>query len=776
MRLSCVLLVLVCLLSTAFAQRVEKTIWLPDSLSGVGKPTQFLCNPATDRIYVGGAGSALIVVDGATYHKVARVPVGGSSLTLNPGANRLYVLDGGNAKVEVVDLGTNTLVTTVPVGYQPQALCYNSRDNKLYASCAGGQVTIIGCATDSVLKTLTTGQKAAALCYDSANDRVYCANPNNSTVSIISGPLDSVVATDSVGGGPGALVVNSTDDKVYCAVGDHVAIIDGSTGHVVRQLSVAAWGPLGYNPVNDRVYSAGFDAIGIIDGVHDSVVASIPVATTPGEFAVNSSLNRVYCRIGDDTLGQVVVMNGATNGVLAQISVDPGTAGICCSAQGTWVYTGSGVTNGVSVIDAAGDTVVTRILTACSASSLVFAPDVARLYAGCDEDGLLAVIDDSLETLTTLVPLNPLDLPTAVCWNPVSSKVYVANYGDDAVTVVNPVSESVTARIATGNAPYSLCYNQSRNRVYSADEGSDRVSVIDGQGDTVIASPATGGMPINLSYNSANDRIYVSCAYDDVVSVIDCATNLPLPSITTGLYGYAIQCASAINRIYATCNHGSYSVAVIDGATDSVVKYIAVGPNPRSLCYCPPHNRLYVGNRQGSSVSVIDCDLDSVVATVTLSASPWALLYDSISDRLYCATDGGSHVDVIAAATNQVIASLPVEGGPVALAWSPARNRVYAAGGSTISVIDDAGGIEETMKDEGGRMKAGPTVVRGVLFLPASYGLRVASYELLDAAGRHVLALRAGANDVSALSPGVYFVHSTLDTRHSSIAKVVITK
>jgi hypothetical protein len=56
-------------------------------------------------------------------------------------------------------------------------------------------------------------------------------------------------------------------------------------------------------------------------------------------------------------------------------------------------------------------------------------------------------------------------------------------------------------------------------------------------------------------------------------------------------------------------------------------------------------------------------------------------------------------------------------------------------------------------------MSAGPTIVRGVLFLPDSPGLRVsASPCLLDASGRKVTALRPGPNDVSALSPGVYFV------------------
>jgi hypothetical protein len=68
--------------------------------------------------------------------------------------------------------------------------------------------------------------------------------------------------------------------------------------------------------------------------------------------------------------------------------------------------------------------------------------------------------------------------------------------------------------------------------------------------------------------------------------------------------------------------------------------------------------------------------------------------------------------------------------------------------------------------------------VRGVLFLGAGTvperGLSRAL--LLDAAGRKVMALRPGPNDISALPAGVYFVLSTLDNRQSKMTKVVIQK
>ena len=76
------------------------------------------------------------------------------------------------------------------------------------------------------------------------------------------------------------------------------------------------------------------------------------------------------------------------------------------------------------------------------------------------------------------------------------------------------------------------------------------------------------------------------------------------------------------------------------------------------------------------------------------------------------------------------------------------------------------------------------TVIRGVLFLPKmgtapSGTVPVFGPSLLDASGRKVLDLRAGANDVRSLAPGVYFVRSgpsAASCQPSAVTKVVVTR
>lgn len=83
-----------------------------------------------------------------------------------------------------------------------------------------------------------------------------------------------------------------------------------------------------------------------------------------------------------------------------------------------------------------------------------------------------------------------------------------------------------------------------------------------------------------------------------------------------------------------------------------------------------------------------------------------------------------------------------------------------------------AAGVEETMNDKRGTMTAGTTVVRGVLNLQSATCNLKSEIALLDASGRRLMSLHPGANDVSALAPGAYFVREQgLGTRCQGLGK-----
>ena len=133
-----------------------------------------------------------------------------------------------------------------------------------------------------------------------------------------------------------------------------------------------------------------------------------------------------------------------------------------------------------------------------------------------------------------------------------------------------------------------------------------------------------------------------------------------------------------------------------------------------------------------------------------------------VSDPTYYLTHREFPVDVPVWHTRSAVARGEDTVVTVAMAW-----------------IDSmAGAVEETPSAEV-RTTNAATIIRGVLLLNDDRGPGTEDRAvLLDVSGRKAMELKSGANDVSRLSPGVYFVRSAVGRERSavSIRKVVLGK
>ena len=116
------------------AQWLETTIYIPDSLCGITYPCVFTYNATNNKIYVGGEhGNCVIVIDGATNQKIAKISAGSgiSALCWNSTNNKVYCANRYSDNVTIIDGATNSVITTVTVGSEPSALVYNPTNNKI---------------------------------------------------------------------------------------------------------------------------------------------------------------------------------------------------------------------------------------------------------------------------------------------------------------------------------------------------------------------------------------------------------------------------------------------------------------------------------------------------------------------------------------------------------------------------------------------------------------------------------------------------------------------
>jgi DNA-binding beta-propeller fold protein YncE len=732
-------LLVVCLatVSSAFAQDLEPdwTIYLPDSLSGLRYSQCAAYNPVTDKIYVGGSGNCVIVIDCATGSKIARIPTksGSSAMFCSPVNGRVYCV--GNL-LTVIDGASDTVVKTLRVSRD--AFCYNSRSEKLYAYAGfrDNNLIVIDTKTDSVLDTLDVGQ--TSVCYNPHNDRVYCWTGNR--VVVLKGGDLSFVVNIPVGGGSGVLCYNSANNKVYCANYStrNVTLIDGTTNTVLATI-VADSGLVDMccNPRDNKIYLAngahaphpeesdcigpgwhahpyhdyGHSSVTVIDGASDRVLTTVHTHGRPYVLSYDSASNKVLavCEGGslsssldslltlpktglalwsrapsgsgakraDSTSGPTVdIIDGVSNKLTASAVLTQAPKAFCFDPRRGRAYcvTGDRDRSGVVLLNEATGVVIDELATGRSPGRVCYNSRDNKLYCSVPMDNGLMVLDGATNHVLNRVTLGRT--PGLLCYNSRNDKLYCQISEANQVLVLDGKTDEVKSKVDMG-AP--IWYDPHNNRVYAFWDFRE-VVVTDGVTDTmVVVIPFYEANAI--CYNPGNDMVY--CSGRAGVAVIDASQSKLVTVLKVDGGANVLCCDYRNNKVYCA-NPWSPVLYVIDGASDRLDTALALHGSTRALCYNPRNNRMYSAGNQG--IRVFDAATGRALARFSAYSAVESMLYDPENNCVYC--EDGNRVVVIDGATNKILRTYSLGRGSYKTALNTAQNRVYLADqqGTSISV------------------------------------------------------------------------------------------
>jgi YVTN family beta-propeller protein len=276
-----------------------------------------------------------------------------------------YISNYDNNSVSVINMASDTVVTTVNVGTGPYGLAVNPAGTRVYvANLEGDNVSVIDTATNTVVDTVVVGDGPFGVAVNPEGTKVYVTNSISNTVSVFDTATGNVIAIVDVGSIPYGITVNPAGTKVYVAnLGSNdVSVINTTSDTVVATVPVGT-GPYGVavNPAGTRAYVTNRDSnnVSLIDTATNTVIApTIPMGINPCGLAVNPAGTRVY--VANWHSNSVSVINTGDNSV-ASIAVGTFPDGVAVSPDGTRVYGANYGSNNVSVIDTADNSVVATV-------------------------------------------------------------------------------------------------------------------------------------------------------------------------------------------------------------------------------------------------------------------------------------------------------------------------------------------------------------------------------------------------------------------------------
>lgn len=110
----------------------------------------------------------------------------------------------------------------------------------------------------------------------------------------------------------------------------------------------------------------------------------------------------------------------------------------------------------------------------------------------------------------SFTPIGTGQLPCAIAANEKTRWLYVANCGDDSVTVIDETKRAAAKTIHVGSHPQAIAVDAKNNLIYVANTHGDSVTVIDGSGNQVVATLPTGTNPYAMAVDVGSGAIFVA--------------------------------------------------------------------------------------------------------------------------------------------------------------------------------------------------------------------------------------------------------------------------
>ena len=145
--------------------------------------------------------------------------------------------------------------------------------------------------------------------------------------------------------------------------------------------------------------------------------------------------------------------------------------------------------------------------------------------------------------------------------DPGAGTVYVANAGDNTVSVIDVATRTVTATIPVGAAPNGVAVDPGAGIVQVANSSDGTVSVIDVATGTVTGTIPVGTEPVGVAADPATHTAYVANYGDNTVSVIGATGPVSGPIVS----GYRATLCVA-DRGDSAVNDTPITIATCDGS------------------------------------------------------------------------------------------------------------------------------------------------------------------------------------------------------------------
>ncbi len=540
-----------------------------------------------------------------------------------------------------------------------------------------------------------------AAAYDPTNGELFVGAEESANVAVVDASTGEVLRFIPLSGGgpspanagPGAtpwdLSLDAANGLLYISQGsDFLDVVNTSSNEFVGSIPLGIeLSGLAIDPGGQRLFAAddGNGTLDILDLPNDTIVAEVPVGAAPQDAAYDPGTDTAFVTVaGNDTVAEV---NLTSDRVARWIAVPFVPWGITYDATtGLVAVTGCGATEDASLITPAKGTVLLSAPAGGCGAFLLPIP-AAHALAVSDQTGPdLYVVSDTTLALLDSVDVAPGGESFGLALNASSGEMFVTDDGIARVAVVSTSTFSVLSDIPVATDPVAGTFVPSESVLDMVDPVESVVESLNLSNGSAAVDYTVGSGADGVAFDGTSGDLYVSSTGDGLVA-LDPKTFAQVAAIPTGSDGSGpITLDSSNGDIlsvgYVPCASGVCDdLYVVNPSTQTAASGIAL-PAPvdgTEVAYDAPNDLALLPMSDGA-VAFVNTSTDQLAGYHGVGSDPDGVAYDPTDGTLWVTNGQSANVTVLNPKANRTVANLSTgTGEPQYVAFDPALGEMVVA-------------------------------------------------------------------------------------------------
>jgi len=265
---------------------------------------------------------------------------------------------------------------------------------------------------------------------------------------------------------------------------------------------------------------------------------------------------------------------------VANVGVQDSSVRLTPDEKFAWVANNGSST--ISVIDTTSDKAIKVFYPGGNGpSDIYFSADGKEAYVTCEFDDTLALIDPT--TFTTIATIDTGNMPRFVTGT--QDKLFVSNFGDGTVTVINKATRQPITTLTVGYGPMGLSATKDGKWVVVACHNANQVALIDVENLQVTARISTQPGPAQVAVHPNQEYAIVTTDGIGSVQKIDLKTNQIVKTIAIAEDAGTQGATFTSKGLLLVTNAGSSSVTIVDSDSGEIICSITVPFGPKGIAF-----------------------------------------------------------------------------------------------------------------------------------------------------------------------------------------------